>query len=360
VNVLVFNLGMDVGHTALGFTTSWTNALARRTEHVTVITMFTGRIATESNVTVYSLGKERGWSEPRRLVEFYRLLYRILRKREINACFAHMAPLFAALFTPVSKARGIPILLWYAHGSVSRTLRIAHRLADRCVTSTPDAFRLHSDKLFVTGQGIDTNVFRPPGDVDPSYEMTAISIGRLSPTKRVEEMLAAMATLRCERGIDLRLELTGGPLTAADDGYVDGLRRRAEDLGIAGAVTFAGSVGYEQIASRYHRGWLFLNLSETGSLDKAILESMASGCVPISRNESFRKLVREKGLGFLVPGPGPDGLADSIVAALRLPPDERSELVRRLRTIVQDEHSLDALSDKLVAHLAELAEGARR
>jgi glycosyltransferase involved in cell wall biosynthesis len=354
LNLLVFNLAMDVNHTALGFTTHWTNALARRCEHVSVITMTAGELALEPNVTVHSLGKERGFSEPRRLAEFYRLVFRILRERRIDVCFAHMAPLFAALFAPVAKARRIPILLWHA-GAGSRTMRVGHALADRAVTSTPASFSVPSDKLFVIGQGIDVNVFRPPEETPPHYETTAITIGRVNRKKGIDEMLAALARVREEHGHDIRLEVTGDALTDADRVYAEGLRDSAESLRIADAVTFAGRAPFAEVALRYQRGSLFLNLSTTHSLDKAILESMASGCVPISRNESFRQLAEEHGLQSLVPGAGPEALASSMVRALGLSTAERSELVRRLRGIVEQEHSLDSLADKLMGHLGELA-----
>jgi glycosyltransferase involved in cell wall biosynthesis len=354
LNLLVFNLAMDASHTSLGFTTHWTNALARRSEHVSVITMTAGELALEPNVTVHSLGKERGFSEPRRLVEFYRLVYRVLSEHRIDVCFAHMAPLFAALFAPVAKARRIPILLWYA-GAGSRRMRIAHALADRAVTATPASFNVSSDKLFVIGHGVDVDVFRPPEETPPDYERTAITIGRLNRKKGIDEMLVALARVREEHGNDLRLEITGEALTDADRSYADGLRHRAETLGIADAVTFAGRIPFPEVPSRYQRGSLFLHLSETHSMDKAILESMASGCVPISRNESFRELAQEHGLQSLVPDAGPEALGGSMMRALGLSPAERDRLVRRLRGIVEREHSLDSLADKLMGHLGELA-----
>ena len=354
LNLLVLNLAMDVSHTSLGFTTHWTNALARRSEHVSVITMTAGELALEPNVTVHSLGKERGFSEPRRLIEFYRLVYRVLSERPIDACFAHMAPLFAALFAPVAKARRIPILLWYA-GAGSRRMRIAHSLADRAVTSTPASFNVPSDKLFVIGQGIDAKVFRPPEERPPHYETTAITIGRVNRKKGIDEMLVALARVREEHGLDLRLEIVGEPLTDDDRRYAQALRHRAESLGIAEAVTFAGRVPFPEVPSRYQRGSLFLNLSETHSMDKAILESMASGCIPVSRNESFRQLAEAHGLQSLVPSADAEGLSRSIVRALGLSAAERDRLVRRLRGIVEQEHSLDSLADKLMGHLGELA-----
>ena len=85
MNLLVFNLAMDADDPALGHTTAWINALARRCEHVSVITMRAGRLAVEPNVDVHTLGKELGLSEPRRLVRFYGLVRSVLRERRIDA-----------------------------------------------------------------------------------------------------------------------------------------------------------------------------------------------------------------------------------------------------------------------------------
>jgi glycosyltransferase involved in cell wall biosynthesis len=354
LHLLVFNLGMDAAHSTLGHTTAWTNELARRADRVSVITMFAGDVDVEPNVSVHSLGKELGRSEPRRLLEFYRLAGRTLDGGPIDACFAHMAPLFAALYAPVARRHRTPILLWYAHPSITRTLRIAHALVDRCVTASPGSFPLESNKLFVVGHGIDTDMFRPPTETAPTYGATAISIGRITPIKRIEEMLEAIAILNHRCGLGLRLSLVGGAATAADHRYAAALRRTVATLRIDEFVTFDGPVPYHDVPSRYHAGGLFLNLSG-GAMDKAILESMASGCIPISRNPAFQALARAHGLEWLVPGSGAEGLAHCIQAALEQPPRERAAIAARLRRIVTDEHSLATLSDRIIAHLHELA-----
>jgi glycosyltransferase involved in cell wall biosynthesis len=350
---------MDADDPVLGHATAWTNTLSERCDEVTVITMTAGRIAVEDNVTVHSLRKERGYSEPRRLLRFYRLLFRILRERQIDACFAHMAPLFTVLFAPIARRRGIPILLWYAHTSVSPTLRLAHALADRCVTSTPAGFRLKSDKLFSLGQGVDVERFHPPAENGPLYDRTVISVGRITRVKRIEEMLEALAVVRREHGIDLELRLTGAPATPEDKGYEASLKALAEDLELNGVVRFEGPVPFHQVPAAYHDGALFLNLSETGSLDKAILESMASGCIPISRNAAFQAVARDNDLDFLVPENGPASVAERITSLLKRPVTERQSLVGRLREIVVAEHSLDQLGDAVMEQLRTLTEPPR-
>jgi len=358
MNVLVFNLGMDAAHSALGHTTVWTRELARRCNHVSVITMFAGQLAVEDNVTVYSLGKELGRSKPSRLFEFYRLAREVLRERRIDACFAHMAPLFTVLFAPVARRHRIPVLLWYAHPSVTPTLRVAHALADRCVTPNSASFPLASDKLFVVGHGIDTEEFTPPRRIAGPYETTAVAVGRITPRKRLQEMIEAVAILERERELGLRLELIGGPSTEADHEYLAQLRGFVESRGVEHVVRFHGPVPFYEMPAFYHRGMLSLNLSNT-ALDKAILESMASGCIPVSRNPAFEALAKARGLEWLVPEPGPRGLADRIGSVLNRARDDRLSLVARLRSIVTEEHSLTTMSDRVIAHLSELAQTSR-
>ena len=358
LNLLILNLAMDERHTALGHVPAWTNALARHAAHVDVITMLRGPAALEPNVHVHSLGKEAGRSEPRRLVTFYRSLHEILSERRIDACFAHMAPLFAALAAPELKVRRIPLLLWYAHPATPRTLRLAHAAADRVVTSTPTAFGLRSEKVVSVGQGIDTERFRPPDPSPPGRTGTALSIGRLSPIKGAHDVIDAIGRLRSDHGRDVRLEVVGGAHTESDRSYAEGLERQTAELGVDDLVTFHGEVAHTEIPEWYRRGELFLNLSG-GALDKATLESMASGCIPVSSNPAFAEAVAPHGLERLVAEPGPSGLARAIDRVLSAPPAERTLLSAEVRALVERDHGLERLALRLMTELEDLAPSTR-
>jgi glycosyltransferase involved in cell wall biosynthesis len=353
VNVLVLNIRTDVDDAALGFTTAWINSLAKRCRHITVITMYSGHVDVAPNVSVYSLGKERGYSKVRKFVEFYKLVFALVRRERIHVCFAQMTPLLAVLFAPIGKARRIPILLWYAHKSVPLALHIAHPLVDRCVASTPEGFRLNSHKVFFVGQGIDTSVFRPPASMAPDYETRWLSVGRLAPIKHVREMIQAVALVR-GLGFDVRLALVGGAITGEDRAYQLSLETLCQELRLQNTVEFHGPVPFRNIRFFYRQAGLFVNLSDSGSLDKAILESMASGCIPVSRNEAFQELAVGHGLCQLIPGPGPEGVAECMAGLLTVHVRRRQRLRRQLRDIVVGEHSLDSLADRIVAHLREI------
>src|SRR4029077_2823520 len=132
----------DADDPVLGIMTTWVNALAARCEAVDVITMKMGRLAVASNVQVYSMGKEKGYSEVRRAFEFYRILLGLLRQHHYEACFAHIMQVFAGMGAPLFEVYGVPITLWYAHKATGRVLQLAEKLVDHVVTSTAEGFRL--------------------------------------------------------------------------------------------------------------------------------------------------------------------------------------------------------------------------
>ena len=137
MRLLWFNLATDVDDPVLGFTSRWIQAIATKVERIHVITMRAGRIELPENVRCDSVGKEAGYSRPRRIVEFYRILLEVLRNEPVDACFSHMFPLFTVLAAPLLRPKGVPIVTWYAHPSLTLQLRLAHRLSDQMVDLPP-------------------------------------------------------------------------------------------------------------------------------------------------------------------------------------------------------------------------------
>jgi glycosyltransferase involved in cell wall biosynthesis len=354
VRVLVINLTVDADDTVFGFTTAWITALAERCEHVTVITMQAGRIALPGNVEVHSLGKERGLPEWRRLLRFWRLAWRVTRGRRIDACFVHQGAIFAVLFAPIRLLHRVPTVLWYAHGHVPFVLRVAEKVVDRCVTSTPSGFKLKTPKLRVLHQGIDTKRFSPDPTRRDDGQIKAVTVGRISPSKLVLEVVDGVA-LAAADGVPVHLAVVGAPATDDDRGYLDRIERRIAEGGLCDRVETRGPVPYPEIDAVYKQAAFFPSLSATGSLDKTLLEAMACGCVPLSSNESFARIATDAGLGALVCPPTAEGLADRLRWAAAQSPSERAELSAAVRSVVERDHGLGALTDRIVAELRDVA-----
>lgn len=355
-HLLILNLKVDRDDGVLGFTTDWINALAALYERVWVLTMHVGTVDVAANVTVLSVGKEKGYSEPRRAWEFYRLLTRLLRDEPIEAAFAHMNHLFALMAAPLLRARRVPLVLWYAHRSVTPGLRLATRCVDRVLTASEHGFRLATPKRRVIGHGIDTERFRPAEAPRAAQPFTVLSVGRVSPIKRLELLLEAIATCRAAHPeLPIALRLVGGPLSEEDRRYAERLAEQARSLGIQECVSFVGNVAFRETPAEYARGDCFVNLAPTGAPDKAALEAMSCGLPVVLFNQTFRPMLGPS-LGDTWVVEDAAELAERLLTLAAMPLEERRALGVALRAIVEREHGLARLCAIVRDELAQLAD----
>lgn len=352
MNLLVLNQQTDVEDPGLGVVIDWLVALARRVDRLYVITHEAGRLPAIPNLRLFSMGKERGHSRLRRLTEFYRALRSVLREGRIDGCFVHMVPLFAVLASPLLKLRRIPTVQWYVHKATPWPLGLSHRLVTRVATASAESFRLPSRKVVITGHGIDTDRFAPSrAAVWPHAPFTIVSAGRLAPIKNLETLLEALAALH-GAGWPYQAFLIGAPRTAVDRRYEGSLRRRVEQLQLEARVRLVGAVPREHLVSWLQRSDLFVNLSDTESVDKAVLEAMSCELPTVTSNSAFRPLLGNLAAQLMVPRNDPAALADRIRTIARWAPEERDRVGRALRQIVVDRHSLDGLVAQILAIFA--------
>src|SRR5262245_5835395 len=289
MRLLLFNLATDLDDPILGFTTHWVGALALRVEFIHVVTMRAGRLDPTDNVRVHSVGKERGFSKPRRLLEFYRILWRLLRDERIDACFSHMNPLFTILGTPLLKAKGIPIVTWYAHPTTTWVLKTAHRFSDQMVASITSAYPYKHDKLTPIGHGIAVDIFSPNATTQRAEPPMVLCVGRLSPVKDHPTLLKAAALLKKTASLPFRLVIVGGPAPANDEVYLSSLRQEIKELGIENIVSFEPAVPMRNLPDWYRRCTVHINMSPVGFGDKVAWEAMSCAKPCLVANEGFRE-----------------------------------------------------------------------
>lgn len=347
MRVLLFNLATDADDPILGFTTGWIRALAKRVEFIHVITMRAGRIVVPENVEVYSVGKEKGYSEPRRAIEFYRYLFRILRQNKIDACFSHMIPVFSVLAAPALKRQRIPLITWHAHRSLTWILKLAHHLSDTMVTSLPTTYPYLKNKVVVVGQGIDTALFSPDGAL-PEQPPLILCAGRISPVKDHPTLLRAASILRNRWAKPFRIVIIGEAPAPHGEAYLKLLREQVRELNLQETVYFQPAVKPTELASWYRRCTVHVNLTATGSGDKVAWEAMACGRPCLVANEGFRETLGVYAGGLLFSYSDPGDLAQKLEEVLRLSPMQQQESGIDLRQSVASRHSLEHLADGLV------------
>lgn len=325
----------------LAFFLAWLKQFSRHFQTVRVICLGKGQADLPANVTVHSLGKERGWPKLAQLFRFYYLLWRY--RQSYDAVFVHMNPIWLMLGGPLWRRWGKRTALWYTSGGVTSKLRWAERQADLIFTASPESFRLPSSKLVVTGHGIDTDWFKPANQPAVPTELKLLSVGRLAPVKHYGTLIQAAGWL-AERKVSFSVTVIGEPALPADRVYTAELKNTIRQLDLEQHFHFLGKVNYAQLPEYYRQHSLFIHLSRTGSLDKALLEAMACGLTVLSASAAAR--------AFLPP-------------ALTLAPDDAAELAGKIQTVgrqmadpalrryVLEHHDLTALISRISRRISE-------
>ena len=342
---------LDRRDAVLGFVARWVEGLAARCEAVRVVTLEEGEGPWPDNVDVRVLGRRGRLS---RFLRYRRFLNEALGHDGFDTVLSHMVPRYANLAAGAARRHGARSFLWYTHKGVDRRLQRAVEEVEKVFTASEESLRVETDKRVVTGHGIDLAHFDGRAE-NPSVPARLLSVGRLTPAKDPLTLLAAFSIL-VSRGHDLYLDLVGAGLTGADDAF----QRTVEEQiahggeGLAERIARPGAVGYPDIARYYRRASVFVSTSRTGSVDKVVLEAMATGRPVLTCNESFPPIFSELGAEaeLLVFEKGnAQQLADRLEGLLALGPAERHSLGERLRAIVQRDHEVDALMDRLVREM---------
>jgi glycosyltransferase involved in cell wall biosynthesis len=319
----------------LGFFPAWISEFAKHYERVEVVALGVGSHAVPANVRVHSLGKERGAPKIQQAVRMARLLWRHTPRH--GAVFCHMSPVFAIIAWPLAVLRRSRITLWYLHRSVTLKLRIALLLCRHLVTADAASLRIRSPKIVSVGHGIDTARWAaqhaPMGD----RALHLLAVGRLSPIKGLETLIRA-ASLLTERGVAVEVRIVGKPVMPRDHAYAAELSSLVAKHGMGDVVHFVGFVPHNQLAPHYAWADMVFGGTPKGGIDKALLEGMAAGCVPVTSNTVIQEAV-------LYPHGDAAALADMLE---RVEPDAlRDEMVR----LVQERHELAGT----IARIATLA-----
>lgn len=371
MKLLILTQKVDINDDILGFFHGWIAEFAKHCEKVTVICLFKGEYDLPENVRVLSLGKEQSIatagskvSRPqgasirflRRIIyifKFYR--YIISERRNYNKVFIHMNAEYVVLGGLFWKAMNKKIGLWYTHKSVNLKLRIAERLAEVIFTASPESFRLPSKKVQVLGHGINIEQFAATNHIisegqkiQTNEKFKIITIGRISPVKDYETLIKAVEILFNE-GEKLKVEIIGGPGRPEQEKYLDNLKKMVAERKLEQIIDFVGSVPNREIANYLSGTDLFVNMSQTGSIDKAVLEAMAAGVPVVTGNEAFVEIFDKYADHLLYKSQNSADLAKKIIAFSRLSREKKAEIISYLYDLVERDNNLTDLVKKILA-----------
>jgi glycosyltransferase involved in cell wall biosynthesis len=138
-----------------------------------------------------------------------------------------------------------------------------------------------------------------------NIESNIITITSFLPVKRTEDAIKALALTK-DKGLNLKMVILGdGP----DKGS---LMELAIKLGLENSIVFEGFV--EDIRPYINNSEYYLQTSSSEGLSIALIESMASGLIPIVTNVGDEKeVVKDYETGFFVPVGAPKEIANKLL-----------------------------------------------
>lgn len=355
MKLLIATQKVDMDDDNLGFFHDWIKEFSLRTEKVIVVCLFKGRYDLPQNVKVISLGKEKMTEGGGIFLKLYRRFMLIPRfykaiwqtRGDYDMVFVHMLPEYVVMGGLLWKMWRKQIGLWFMHKSIRPTLRIAEKFVKVIFTGTKDSCRIKSKKIDVVGHGIKIEDFRRVEKQDDVFRI--LSIGRITPRKGVHTLLEAIAILNKENSLDrIKIDIAGGAVYESDEIYLQELKTFTRENGLDAKVNFIGSIPASERYEIFGKADILAHTSNTGSLDKVVLEAFASECLVVSCNDSSKDVLSIFGDKFIFKSGDARALAIKIIMIVEMSRKEREETGGKLKEIVSEEHSLEKLIKKML------------
>ena len=350
MRILVITQTVDRDDPILGFFVEWLRVLARYAKQLTILCLSAGTYELPDNTEVLSLGKDKGKSRFTFVARLYWFAWG--RRHDYDVVFVHMNQIYIVIGGWLFRLLGKRIVLWYAHGATSLSLRIAEMFSHRVLTSTGRGFRMSSKKKIVVGQGINTDLFRAVTRVKQEIPVV-VTVGRISPVKGYETLLRALGSLQRE-GMELKVRIVGDAGLPEHRHYQEALKNIAREEALYDIEWVAG-VPNRQVVAILQQADLFVNTSATGSLDKAILEAMATETPILTCNEAVNEILDTERLLCTFERGNVAMLSQRIRIILELSENERIQLGRALRDVVVRNHTIDSLVNRILKAVEEPA-----
>lgn len=330
-----------------GFTYLWVKKIAQKIDKLEIICLEKGNLENlPKNIEIYSLGKEKGYGRIRMFFNFQKLAWRLIRK--IDGVFCHQNPEYTILIWPYAKLFNKKIVSWHTHKIVNWKVRLVNILTNKILTASVKSCRLkNKKKVEIVGHGIDIDFFKKQQIKSENGEkFKIISVGRISPVKDYETLIAAIEILAKKGVKNIEVKIIGQPVLKSDYLYKKFLEQLIINKNLDNYISLGKAIAHSQIPKEYSRADLMVNLSQTGSVDKAVLEAMACQCLVLTCNEAFEDILNDK--RFMFENKNSQNLADKISDLFSLSEAEKEKIGFKLRDIVVADHNLDNLINKII------------
>lgn len=342
MKLLICTQAIDKNDPILGFFHRWVEEFAQHFEQVHVICLREGTYSLPANVHVYSLGKEGGENRLKYLYRFYVYFSDIFLKKRVDFVFFHMGAIYNILAAPfffIRKKYNTKFYWWKAHGHINGVGKLALFFVDKIFTASEESFPVKSRKKEIVGHAIDIDFFTPEHR-EKHQELRLLSVGRISRVKKVEKLID-IARILTGKHIDFHIDILG---TTIDAEYKNFLQKEIQKFSLESAITFVGGIPQDALLDYYRKSDILVHASETGSIDKVVLEAIACGVIPIAQSRAYGDLIDRFNLCV-----AKNDVFEyvSIIEDIVANKDRYAKVTHELRDVVATQYALSTLTKRI-------------
>lgn len=343
MKLLIITQKVDKNDGVLGFFHNWIVEFAKHCEKLTVICLYKGECDLPVNVKVLSLGKENGQSKLKYIFKFYKYIWKY--RKDYDSIFVHMNQIYVLLGGFFWKLMKKKIVLWYNHISGNLLLEATLLLSDRVCYTSPFSY-VAKKKLKKSEQmpaGIDTNIFFDKNNI--REKKSILCVGRISTVKNIDVLIDTVSILDKDN-LDFCVYIYGNPTDRESDRkYFEKIKNESSNLIVKNRIKFFNEISNYKIPEIYNRHEIYVNMTNSGSLDKTVLEALSCGCITIVSNESYGGIIDNQ---FIFKERDVNSFVNSIKKAFDLNDQEKEELRKSNNQYVKDHHALNILVIKIL------------
>ncbi len=335
MKLLIYTQKIDKDDTVLGFFHDWVLKLSVFFENITVVCLEKGNFEFPEKVKVVSLGKERGGTRLKYIINFYKLLIGL--QGTYDSVFIHMNQEYVLLGGLYWKLKGIPVYLWRNHKMGSFLTHIAIFLSNKVFYTSIKSFTASFSNSVHMPVGVNSELFKENLSVIRK-KYSICMVGRVSPVKHIDTALESINNL-VKDGVQVSFSIIGDT-PKRDWEYLNKLKSYVEENNLTKIVTFKNGVPSKLLSEIYGSFEICLNLTDEGSFDKTIVESTMCGTIPLVSSKSFSGILPEA----CITDTNPKNIAQSIKDLLE--PETQIHIKKDLEKFANSQ-SLEELVSKL-------------
>lgn len=333
-NLLITIQAVDLDDPLHGFFHEWLVKAAEVFGHITVLALRVGRMDLPANVKVIPLRPKESRSRFKVLKTLWQVSW--LQRHNYDGVFVRGDPHYVLAAWWLWRILGKPIVFWFAHYKVSNLAVMASKFVDVVTASVKESCDHPAMHPMLIGQSINEQRFTFKPD-QPRDQLKFLIYGRVSPVKKVEEVIKAFLT----SGADQvgRLDIIG---PAIDQDYAQKVKTLISKHPQVRWVS--ANVPYDEVPQVLQSYDVLINAYEA-SLDKAIVESLMCGLIVVMTTSGLNPILPTD-LKWLITKTQEERVM-AIQKIVKMSNQERRQLGQQLRQLMIHHHSLSSQINQL-------------